>query len=352
MSDEKFEYNPSTGVAQWKSDGPDGICLGALGDPLSYCEGKTADLGRTSAYYKKNFVGPGRPPVDYKGEFAKLVAVGNMKQIQKYWREVIIRRVPYEDRKEINTAALSEAISLNNVGVACWTYSLFPAPQLTKKEWRNALKEACAETRLEMAQWIWARNGDATIVWALFEIACYSGHLKTAQWLWGILPNKAAHAEGLAILFSYACGNGDQELVEWMWVLGVINKLKSINEHGLSALRMAACGGYLSIMLWLKANGFNTGSSLIKGREVFLATCKGWNPERPDNLECINFAWNECKFDRLEAVSAALLTSPDGPVADWLERTYALLENSQEEIQYCENPSCYELAKGGLCPLH
>lgn len=274
-----------------------------------------------------------RRALAHANEFAEAVLGGDIDTVREAWSRLEYVGKSISEFVQIAVAGLRAAIECDNVGIANWVESLYVNPTLTKREWNVALAKACRESRFMMAGWIWRRVGKPHMAWGLFALACGGGSLAIAKWLWELVPNKIEHAVDLANLFCTACGDGDRDIAEWIWGLNILATPEHIARITQEAPHMAACGGNLEILIWLKTIGIDSSLGPNKGLDVFLAS-------RCGGRELIEYAWKEGRFNRLDAIWQGMWAAMQNSqypsnieYLNWAERIYEeLLANEAPVI--------------------
>lgn len=121
-----------------------------------------------------------------------------------------------------------------------------------QKPCHRAFCHACANGRLDMAQWLFRLQRAAGIRLAVegaFACACQNGHLAVGKWLLELQDIHPWHKRVQAL---QACANGHLEVAKWL--LGLHDVDLSANDWQ-DALRQACGGGHMHVARWLYGLG-------------------------------------------------------------------------------------------------
>ncbi|KAL3656484.1 hypothetical protein V7S43_018631 [Phytophthora oleae] len=133
-----------------------------------------------------------------------------------------------------------------------WLVDLFPHCRVT-----IAVEEAAINGQLHVLEWLLekSRRQELTVFWGARELffAGKHGHLHVAQWLHEHTAPPPTHM--FFVTLEEAARNGELELVRWLCEVR--------GEWSPYAAVLAASGGHLQVLEWLRTNLFSSSSSAI-----------------------------------------------------------------------------------------
>ncbi|KAG2793729.1 hypothetical protein PC111_g22916, partial [Phytophthora cactorum] len=150
------------------------------------------------------------------------------------------------------TRAAAAAAARGDVQALKWLVDMFPNCRVTV-----AVEEAAKHGQLQILQWLLdkSRRQELTVFWGARELffAGKHGHLHVAQWLHEHTAPPPTHM--FFVTLEEAARNGDLEMVRWLCEVR--------GEWSPYAAVLAASGGHLEVLEWLRTNLFSSSSSSI-----------------------------------------------------------------------------------------
>jgi hypothetical protein len=183
------------------------------------------------------------------GPFVDLCISGNLAGIQALDQDLTPEIVRMGDNQ-----ALREACCNGHLEIAQWLTKRF---ELTADDVGATLLGVCEYGHLELAQWLVERFGltfdDTRYDYAdnAFLMACATGHLKIAQWLtehFGLTAEDVRETNNWAL--HRACNYGRLEVVQWLTERFGLTAEDARDDDNW-ALHVACENGHLDVAQWL-----------------------------------------------------------------------------------------------------
>ncbi|KAE9240853.1 hypothetical protein PF002_g9563 [Phytophthora fragariae] len=150
------------------------------------------------------------------------------------------------------TRAAAAAATRGDLAAFKWLVAMFPECRVTV-----AVEEAAKAGQLHVLQWLLdkSRRRELTVFWGAKELffAGKHGHLHVAQWLHEHTSPPPTHM--FFVTLEEAARNGDLDMVTWLCDVR--------GEWSPYAAVLAAGGGHLQVLQWLRTNLFSSSSSSI-----------------------------------------------------------------------------------------